>query len=93
MPPRAFLAIITMMAFAGAASGCEPTTASPEVSADIPVAGTFYVDKDCPSIGGSECISVWIYQESNGILGLQRNDDVHDNTCGGQIDHDTVVLP
>lgn len=27
-------------------------------------------------------LSVWTYQESNGVPGLQRGDEVHDGTCG-----------
>lgn len=33
----------------------------------------------------------WVYQESNGIPGLQRHDDMWDDTCGGLIPGDTVV--
>lgn len=35
--------------------------------------------------------TMWIYQESNGIAGLQRSDEVHDDTCGGMIEADTIV--
>lgn len=46
---------------------------------------------------GQECgwwgpWAVWIYQESNGIAGLQRADEMGDDTCHGLIEGDTVVL-
>ena len=37
-----------------------------------------------------DCLfSIWLYQESNGIPGLQRGDEVVDNTCHGMIEADT----
>lgn len=36
--------------------------------------------------------SNWFYEESNGIPGLQRGDDVVDDTCHGLIDADTFVF-
>jgi hypothetical protein len=68
------------------AQECELTTSSPEVDA----AG-FYVDNDAcqPDCG----YSIWIYQESNGIAGLQRGDEVHDDTCGGAAgESDTIIF-
>lgn len=60
------------------------TSAQPEVDA----AG-YYVDND-PCFG---CIfSIWIYQESNGIPGLQRGDEVYDDTCHGMVSPDTIVM-
>jgi hypothetical protein len=61
-------------------------TADPEVDA-----GTHYVDYDCPTVD-DDCISVWIYEESNFIPGLQREDTVQDDTCHGMIAGDTVIL-
>lgn len=40
---------------------------------------------------GSALMYSWIYQESNGIYGLQRSDDMVDDTCGGLIPADTIV--
>lgn len=39
-----------------------------------------------------ECGGIWVYQESNGIPGLQREDEVEDNTCHGSIRGDTIIL-
>jgi hypothetical protein len=43
--------------------------------------GDFYVDKDlCMD---EVCFAaVWVYEEANGIGGLQRRDSVTDTTCG-----------
>jgi len=34
----------------------------------------------------------WIYQESNGIPGLQRGDSIRDDTCHRMIPPDTVIF-
>lgn len=36
--------------------------------------------------------SIWIYEESNRIDGLQRSDPTRDDTCRGQIPADGVIL-
>lgn len=41
--------------------------------------------------GGACFLSIWIYEESNGIEGLQRGDVMVDNTCGGMIEADTLT--
>jgi hypothetical protein len=74
---------ITGTAFA---QDCEMTTSIPEAAA-----GGFYVDNDlCQPV----CLfSIWIYQESNGIEGLQRGDEVVDDTCGGAAgEADTIIF-
>ena len=73
-------------------AGCEPTSSNPEIT--TPGCGVsddacFYVDNDLCQ----PCMfSIWIYQESNGIPGLQRGDEVVDDTCGGAIQSDTIVF-
>lgn len=43
--------------------------------------------------GDGGCLfSIWFYQESNGMEGLQRIDEVKDDTCGGQIEGDTLAF-
>lgn len=48
-------------------------------------------------LGGSTCYLesagyfTWVYEESNGIPGLQRQDEVVDDTCGGQIPGDRIL--
>lgn len=50
------------------------------------VEDTFYVN----SIGEPYLFSLWIYEESNGLPGLQRGDPVCDSTPAGH-DADTIV--
>lgn len=80
------------------AAECVPTTSEPEIDStrDLSLglqmpdeAPRFYVDNDmCQPCHGT----IWIYQESNGIDGLQRNDEFHDDTCGGAIQSDTIIF-
>lgn len=60
-------------------------------------AGGYYVVDDCflgwcsllgPSVDGA----LWIYEESNGAPGLQRGDEIQDDTCHGMIAADTIVV-
>lgn len=89
------LAAILLLTTGAHAAECQMTTARPEVdtgAAPVASAPRFYVDDD-----GSLCepcsISIWVYEESNGIGGLQRHDDVRDDTCGGAAGPgDTIIL-
>lgn len=84
MRPVFALLGVFAVASAMATHDCVPTTSAPEID----VAG-FYVDNDLCQ----PCMwSIWVYQESNGIEGLQRGDEVVDDTCGGQIPADTIVF-
>ncbi len=94
---KPLIAILLPLAFLAptAAEACQPTTST----AHAEVAGV-YVFVGCLSDEWDdqmECQwfgpwgTTWIYQESNGIPGLQRNDDFHDDTCGGQITADTIL--
>lgn len=86
------LLILCVVTASGLAEACEPTTSDPEVALPVAGAATFYVDGDaCPEC--SLAILIWIYEESNGLAGLQRSDDVHDDTCAGEVSADTAVLP
>lgn len=35
--------------------------------------------------------SIWVYEESNGMKGLQRGDVLKDDTCQGQVKSDDLV--
>lgn len=99
--PSLLLGLLTLILTMAPAVGeaCEPTTSDPEVDTRfIPPAvwqetfgrdARFYVDNDpCqPECG----FSIWIYEESNDIDGLQRGDEMHDDTCGGMIRSDTLA--
>lgn len=80
------------------AAGCEPTTSRTDVDTGLGIdaAPRYYFVRD-PCLDNSDhCVSwgatgiPWLYQESNGIDGLQRADDIRDDTCGGQIAGDTL---
>ena len=57
-------------------------------------AGQFYVVEDvgCQPECYPHYPSLWFYEESNGIDGLQRLDEINDETCGGQILPDTLMF-
>ncbi|HUR68012.1 MAG TPA: hypothetical protein VM370_02115 [Candidatus Thermoplasmatota archaeon] len=84
------LALVAALAFPAAADGCVPTTQAFPLLTVHALGEGVYIDAD-PCVGGCET-TVWFYQESNGIAGLQRQDAVVDDTCGGAIDGDTSVL-
>jgi hypothetical protein len=94
---RTFLiltAIATLALGSALADECVPST-TPAVAV-----GPYYIYDclldDSPQ-GGQECWfpgpwAVWVYEESNGIAGLQRDDEIRDDTCAGQIPGDTIVF-
>jgi hypothetical protein len=87
MRALSLLALVAALAVPVEASHCSMwETARPEVD----VLGLYYVDHDhCHP----DCIdNVWVYEESNGIPGLQRGDEWYDNTCHGMIPSDTIVF-
>lgn len=84
------LAIGLLAALAPAqASDCATWTTS-ETDAD---AAGYYVINDC---WHNDCakafFSIWVYEEANGIPGLQRGDEVVNDTCHGQIQADKIIL-
>lgn len=91
------LLLLTLAPAAGQA--CTPTTSDPEIDTRETPMGRFYVDNDLCQIEDPPhgCLfSIWTYQESNGLDGLQRHDEGHDDTCGGQIESDALpcqILP
>ena len=84
---RVLLSLALVLALtipAGAAHCVTYSTSAAEVDA-----GGIYVDNDFCYY----CLfSIWIYSESNGIPGLQRADEVVDDTCHGMIAGDTVIF-
>ena len=89
---RALLAAGFVLAFVVpvAADHCEGWNGPvPEAQLETP-AGLFYVDND---LCQPECaFSVWVYEESNGMPGLQRDDAVVSSTCHGMIAGDRLVV-
>lgn len=84
--------LIILLVAPAHAQECTPTTsAAPEVD----VAGERYyliVDPSlCP--GCPVGVHVIVYEETNGIAGLQRQDERHDDTCKGLIRPDAPLKP
>lgn len=76
----------------GAADHCE-SWSSTEADAQTCEAGAspcYYVSIDfCQP----DChILVWVYEESNGLEGLQRGDEVVDDTCHEMVRPDTIIF-
>ena len=84
------LSVAVAIALPVGAEHCETWTTSEPVS-DLSFFGLpYYLDHDlcqdymiCPT---------WVYEETNGITGLQRGDDIVDDTCHGQIESDAIVF-
>lgn len=92
---RFFTVLITLaaasLAFAplGASDHCESWESSDPELDTVQYGATYYVDVDT---GIDELGSIWVYEESNGHEGLQRGDEVYDDTCHGQIEADTIIF-
>ena len=88
--PRILLAtaLVVALAFTANAEHCTTwTTSAPEIDTTI-VGGSYYVENNrC-----DELCDIWIYEESNGLPGLQREDEVVDDTCHGLVDGDAIVF-
>ncbi|HUR70053.1 MAG TPA: hypothetical protein VM370_12480 [Candidatus Thermoplasmatota archaeon] len=87
---RTLLLFVALLAIAVpvCADECVATTSDPEVDTGETGVGRFYVDND---VCQPECLfSIWLYQETNGVDGLQREDEVHDDTCGGVYEGDSL---
>ena len=107
MRTTTLILMLLALAFPVSASECAPTTfqsaiATPATGVDVardfgdaqgPSSdeGVYYVAQDrCFFCLTGE--DTWIYQETNGIPGLQRGDEVVDNTCEGAIPADFDVF-
>jgi hypothetical protein len=92
---RAFLSLALVLALAGPVGAEHCTTWSTSTSGawgPFVEAGGHYVFTDCWTYDPECNLSFWIYEESNGIPGLQREDETHDDTCHGIIPGDRIVL-
>lgn len=85
-------ALLTLaLALPALGAGCEGTTSTTSTSQVVVGAGGFYVANDICQPGCT--FSIWIYQESNGVPGLQRGDTMRDDTCNGSAyDPDSAPL-
>lgn len=78
------------LALPAVADHCEGyQTSSPEADTGTTAAGRYYVDVD---ISQFDPLALWVYEESNGIDGLQREDEIVDDTCHAGIRGDTIIF-
>lgn len=96
-----FLVLAASVALAPMALGSHCTTYStslPEYDTKLVSEATgqprLYADDDCfPLVACWDVFfSFWIYEESNGIDGLQRGDEWQDDTCHGLIAPDKLIF-
>jgi len=81
------LAALAVALPAGLADHCSSYNTS---TAEFDAIPPYYVDNDLCQPG---CIySIWVYEETNGIEGLQRGDEFVDDTCHGLIEADTIIF-
>jgi hypothetical protein len=83
------LTLTLLPAFSAASEGCTPNT-SPAIDSGESAAGRYYVVPGFLDPFGED--DLFVYEESNGIDGLQRDDVWRDDTCGGEISGDTVLF-
>ena len=89
--PLASVVVLLTLALSADAQHC----VSYSTSAAIAI-GENHVVEDCWLGGAFGCyeypLSLWVYEESNGIDGLQRADEMVDDTCHGSIAGDQIVF-
>lgn len=87
------IALIALLALPAQAEHCRTwTTTDPDVDTGIaPGVARYYFDADATSSCYDFC-TYWIYEEANGIDGLQRGDEIRDDTCHGMIRADTIIF-
>ncbi|HUR69955.1 MAG TPA: hypothetical protein VM370_11975 [Candidatus Thermoplasmatota archaeon] len=84
-----FLLVATLvLAGTPPALACGPTTSPAPANTCAIQSSCFYVVVDVCT----DCVSIWVYQESNGRSGLQRHDSFDDDTCSGAYTGDTRIL-
>ena len=96
------LSILFALALPAQAGHCATwTTSAADATLDASAAeqGTYYVVGVCAIVafvtnhlvcGGDG--ATWIYEETNGLPGLQRSDEIADDTCHGLIAGDSIVF-
>jgi hypothetical protein len=95
MRPEILLFCAMLILPTSLADDCAMTTQSPDVDTDplgLGAGPRFYVEdgtEQC-AFTGLCLFSIWIYEGTNGVDGLQRQDEVRDDTCGGRFVGDTV---
>ena len=90
---RALLILVLLAMIPTFAAQAEPAcqrSPPPILDTGATAAGQYYATLDFSAIDGWPLGSV--YQESNGIRGLQRWDKFYDDTCGGEIEGDFDII-
>lgn len=90
MRPVLALTALALLSVSARADHCESWESSvPEVD----LVGEYYVDQDCFYGCVTDTMpALWIYEETNGLGGLQRGDEHVDDTCHGSIAADRIVF-
>ena len=97
---KMYTVLLTLAAFAMLvpANADESCLGTPSTDLTIPDAtgaagGDIYVDNDFCQLDGC-AFSIWIYQETNGVAGLQRGDEVENDVanCNGEFAADTDIF-
>lgn len=93
---RVALALTLALALLGIpahAQDCDPST-STDAHAISDGNSTHYVVTDPSTCGGCPIgVHMYLYEETNGMDGLQRDDARRDDTCNGLIEPDDQVAP
>jgi hypothetical protein len=90
------IAAIALMVPSNAIATCDMALATPELTvpdASGQAGGDVYVDNDFCQLDGCS-FSLWVYQETNGVAGLQRGDEVENDvdTCTDGTVADTDIF-
>lgn len=89
------LAAVAALALGSAtASDCASySTTTPILTLHWVGGNGLYVTGDLPCfVADAPMCRVYVYEEANGIAGLQRADELADDTCHGMIASDTIIF-
>jgi len=83
-------AVALSSASAGHCASYSTSTPTGRTACDTDGSCIYWVWDDCHAQG---CFfSFWVYEETNGYEGLQRDDPIVDDTCHGMIEADRVLF-
>jgi hypothetical protein len=83
----AALSFLLLLADPGVAATCPRSSSEPTAQQEAGTITLYVIVDPC-----DESCNAWVYRETNGIAGLQRHDEFKDDTCGGVIPGDALVL-
>lgn len=86
------LVVLALTAPAVRADHCETwRTSVPDLTLAVDAETTFYFSWDCDEFCDAGPLAIYLYEESNGIPGQQRQDEIDDGTCHDMIAPDTLI--